>query len=250
MRRIKRDKQGTLFPFVSVLICVIGALTFLIISVGVTSSFDATLDLVQTGDPILNKKNHAEKEHEIVVARYNHYKEILNEQTKRTRELSLANNRDLLLKEMLTESRENLDSLSRISVHVERDLNETANKLEKTISASNNGNRTIILDSRWKGKSSFNPIFVECDEKGITILANGRKISVADIEESGYLNDLLQKIKGSSNWCLFLLIRSGGVHSFDKLYFMSRDAVPLGYYPIIKEGDLNVSHWPNPEWLN
>jgi len=247
MRR-RQQGQGTLFPFVSVLICIIGTLSLLIMATGIADSFEVGVDYVRAGDPIVDELRQARREQQAVRVKQAIYRDRLETANQ---ELQSARNEG----ERLVAARGMLDDARAEVASRERRLNP----LRKRREALDVRLREILRPSRTPssgsakvtiaGGSKYKPIFVECREDGCIVLANRRKIATNRIKASDYVGTLLSNIKKDPDWCLFLLVRRGGVHSFDRLHNRALGKVPLGFHPILTDLELDVSDWPQPSWL-
>jgi len=243
MARRRSFPQPSLFPFVSVLIGVIGTLSLLISAAGLTSSFENAADMVRTGDPILGELGQARRELETVQAQQDYYADQLDEiraageQSERT----MAEQR--IVADMLVAALVEEDSLRSELADLEHRLQERDGALVTT-------GRRVTVDQRWQGQHDLQPIFIECRKGEVEILATGKVIPEDDIASAETLELLLAKLARSEKWCVFLLVRRGGVGVFDKLHARSLGVVPLGYQPILGRGHLDVTDWPRPDWLD
>ena len=242
MRRRSRRTSGTLFPFVSVLICLIGTLSLLIAAQGLTSSIGSGDNLVHTGDVILEDLAQAQQELEMVQAQHSYVAGRLDSLRFAQSDVNPALERQWAAQEMLREAQAEEDSLRQ---HLE-DIRRRVRAAERQ-SASQGSQLTV--DPHWRGEHDLNPVFVECRSGAAVILANRQRIAHSEVSNSSVLESLLSHIESDSQWCLFLLIRKGGVDVFDDLYSLSNARVRLGYQPVLTTEELDVSEWPKPAWL-
>jgi len=242
MARRRSQPQPSLFPFISVLICVIGTLSLLIAAAGLTSSVDDATNLVRTGDPILGDLGQARRELETVQNQHDYYADRLED----LRESQARSSRDAGQQQavvtMLADALAEEDSLRR---HL-ADLQQQVRRHDVRPSPQT---RLLTVDSRWQGQHDLQPLFLECRSNEVEILASGTVVADAAIAESAALDRVFDRVARSDSWCVFLLVRPGGVEVFDKLHARCLGQVPLGYQPVMGEAALDVSDWPRPDWL-
>ena len=253
-RKRKVGVEVTLFPFLSVLVCVIGALSLLII----TTTMGGTVEDEQDGsppEPTTRQVGRArlEGQKDLAQARVEADEELLRQLLEQLRQITL-------LQEGITASRKEAIALQPQALSLEAALKDLLAKiaqrakeleaLKEKLKDLAPDKRKVTLPEALRGKHKYNPIFVECRASGIVILQNQKHIPAKEIESSQYLQSLLGDIKTAGNWCLFMLVRRDGVKAFNDLYFkVQRANIPHGYHPVYSDEDLDVSDWANPNWL-
>lgn len=267
-RRGKNDGEGVnLFPFLSILVCIIGCLTLIIVVINLIA---------------MNKgEGRTPKE----VERAREYVKIEQEKKKNQKDLDdlrqlienlIQENKDTLaardkltrLKEMLenqeevNENREELIAKFNLLVDTNKKLaqdetllQEEIKKKEEEIAKRKLPPDPAALIVRPSGSSSStNPFFVEVSDRGVyihrSLSENPEAIPIASLNQSEEFRQLLDTIKSQSNNRLIFLVRSNpeAVKTLDKARALVRaynnqngsEIIP-GKLPLPGDGKVDLS---------
>ncbi|MFT5128458.1 MAG: Na+-transporting methylmalonyl-CoA/oxaloacetate decarboxylase gamma subunit [Rhodothermales bacterium] len=259
MKPRRDDQEGVeLFPFLSILACVIGALTLLI-------SFLSVVQL-QAGDRAPEEVARS-TEYQKLEKRLAEEKEPLQElaakiQTlsKRQAQLDAIRPRVLELRDTVTQLtsddksvREQLEKtkadlltkqagLKRLAA-AESAKTETLDQKEAALLAAQLRQQPAVLIQRPTGGKTGNYVFVEATKEGFTLYdkPEPEKIPLAKAHTKRFL-DLLAATKAKEDTTLVFLVRADGMPSFQRGEQLSRArAVRYGKLPIIGTERVDVS---------
>lgn len=120
-------------------------------------------------------------------------------------------------------------------------------KQEQQANKSNEDRPTLLVVS---GPGDLKPVFIDCRRDGVIILPTKRLIPTDEIENSKAIGNLIDRVGKAKGWCVQLLVRQGGVKSFDKVYFrVALAGVSYGLHPVQTDKDFDVGNNPVPAWL-
>ncbi|EAQ81196.1 hypothetical protein [Blastopirellula marina] len=263
----KRSQDGgddvSLFPFLSVLACVIGTLTMIIAAVAVQALDNDTVDqaikyeekkaeLAET-DAALAKLNAELKKKEA---------QLKSEQSAEQKKLADAKKR---LAELLAKFDEAQSKLSQISLDGPKvDLAGEAESIKEMESELKSKREKIaqmekeIADRKLPPKESevsilpggsgvgFDPTFIECDESRI-VIHDGAKTTPVRTNELNTNPDFakaLAEVKANPKGSLVFLIRDDGLSTYwSARNFARAKGVKNGKLPVIGDGRIDLSYF-------
>jgi len=265
MARRKADggEDISLFPFLSVLACVIGTLTMIIAAVAVSALDNDTVDQAleyQEKKTQLDKENEELKELEkLFKKKQSELEKNQSEEQKRVKDLKDK------LAELLAQLKETDKKLANISLDgnkidvavnnedveaMKSELKERREKIaqmEKEIADRNlppeESEVSILPGGSGVG---FNPSFVECDN-GRVVIHEGAKttpIRTAELNTSPKYAEILDEVKKDDKGSLIFLIRDDGLGT----YYRARDLanakqVKNGKLPVVGDGRIDLSYF-------
>ncbi len=252
-RKRKTGVKMSLFPFLSVLVCVIGALTLMIISTTLGSSLEGETETQVTVTPEQVEGATLRGMQSLLAVKIKMSEEQLAKILKKLREITD-------LQGALAGPQATHDGLKKTASSLEDQIKSLLAKLaeatrkldavKKGFKPRGRSRTKITVAAAIRGKHKYNPLFVDCRKDGILILQNGRRIATKDIEKSSYVRKLLGNVRTSGNWCLYMLIRKDGVKSFVELCWEARQTkIPYGYCPVLSKDDFDVGDWKKADWL-
>lgn len=258
-RNDNTDNDVSLFPFLSILACIIGVLTLMI----------STLALLQMDND--------------VVVRAEEYESVVNDLTEQQRSLALlerqlaqeqqkiasrasAKQKELVekqeqLKQLQNQfllARKKRDELDKPAVAGEVPEQQPLSELEKELAGLKEqiAQLTVELEKKERppdeaevtvvpGGSGrgIKPYFVECTKNGLVLHHTDEQVQVrpATIEKSEPFLKLLDSVAGDEKAKLIFLIRDDGVHVWGRAKrFADSLDVANGKLPVIGQGKLNL----------
>lgn len=253
-RRRKAKLEVSLFPFLSVLVCIIGTLSLLIVATAMGSSDEDPTEPIPEPIPESTRGDveiaHMEGDKEIAQAQIDVHEGLLKELLKKLREITTLQNQTRNVREKAKAYGKKKASLEDELKNLMRRNVEEARKLKELRQRANEAANPAVEIEPPKGRHKYYPIYVDCRKDGILVLSSQKHISTKDVSGSKYVNNLLSKTKTAGNWCIFMLVRRDGVKAFNKIYYKILGAgVPYGFHPIIVNGPLKASNCKKPEWL-
>jgi hypothetical protein len=263
MGRRRRDEGDTvsLFPFLSVLACVIGVLAMLVVALA--------LSQVTKDDPA-DAQEHKKTEERLVRFREVQTKlkvdlKELEELRKRVAELEKLHKAKLAqleaLKKKNTERAKQLEKemeLVRLVTDIEfvkkrvTGLDEDIKKLKeenKNLQAELNRRKnpkamaTVTVRPGGTGVGS-KPKFVECTAASIAIYTNEppTRVRIADLRASMAFTNLLAAVSANTNLTLVFLVREDGASAYYTASRIATEAgVKNGKLPIMGQGNIDLS---------
>ncbi|MDB4333037.1 hypothetical protein N9986_01035 [Akkermansiaceae bacterium] len=265
-RRAKVAENGvSLFPFMSILACLIGILT-LMISVTMQvqqmeksgrteEEMDRALenrDLLAQAEKIkegLEKKNEQLKEEKAtvaVMAKLEDQKIALTMEIdglKKANEDSLA---DTALQKRVENMKKEVVAIKKERPPFSKRLQELQDEIKARKEAPK-PKESVVIQPRGVGEGGADEIFfVECNSTGIVLLDHegGKKsISTAAIKTSGVYATYLDKVKKTNDSMVLFLIRKSGDVSFRWAAASAeiKYKLPTGKLPIPNDGDIDLS---------
>ncbi len=205
----------SLFPFLSVLVCLMGVLCVLIVTASLTSSLDSETSVVPDA-PSQDAREQASATADSLARRVHLNEELLEELLARLREMT-GESRELRsrlartdsLRAVRTEMEAELAALMARITALAQTVEEAERRQPRTTAAM------VVVPEALRGQQKYNPLFVECRQDGLLILPTGKILPATNLSESAELRNLLNQIKSSKKWCLFMLVRRGGVKTFN-----------------------------------
>lgn len=244
MARRNSDDGATinLFPFLSILVCIIGCLTLIIVVVNLMAMNKGegqTPEEVERAREYLEVKKEKEKEQEELEK----MKQLIENLIVKNKETMQARDRLIKLKEMLDNqeeieaSREELISkfnvLAQTNKKLESDHTELQAEIkekEEEIAKRNLPPEPAKLKVRSTGSGSTRPFFVEISDAGIyihkSLSAEPEAIPIASVNQSEVFIKMLDEIASQSNNSLIFLVR--GNEDAAKAFVQVNDVV-AGY---------------------
>lgn len=252
-RRRKRVIEVSLFPFLSVLVCIIGSLTLLIITIAVGSTMPeggvpqpvATTQQVawadvETGNEIAHAQVDANKE------LLNRLRAELREITSLQRQIQIARPKAEARGKERTSLTEDINDLLAQILAAEKKLTDLKDRFGPP------GSRKLILPGQVRdaitGKHRYYPLYIECGKDGARLLPAGEWIATNSIQRSRHVLTSLARVRRAGNWCVFMLIRPDGVKPFDKLFqLVQGSGIPYGLHPVYGSDRLDAGEARKPD---
>lgn len=248
----KRRRKGidlSLFPFLSVLVCMIGTLSLIIIGTTLgtagarmdpfkipkwklkLATLQAGIDRVDTQIELQKKRIAKCEWHKARAPGLREAVGKLNE----SRELEAAVS--ARLKKHVASVTSQGDQAHRRVEELERRYRQRRPKIE--------------IPKAIAGKEPFNPVLIDCRRDGIVILQSGTRVATKDISLSVEVERLLRNLQAAKgSWCAFLLVRSDGIEAFNKMHELVREnRVRYGFHPVLTRKEFDVSDLQRPDWL-
>lgn len=253
----------SLFPFLSILSCVIGVLVLIV----TVMSISHLADEPEVPDEMRMGMTYMDLEYEI--------DSMLAEQAAVAALISEAEAIGRRIQELRSEL-ENLqassDTLTDSEAEVVREI-ESADQMRQQIvrlrvrydelEALIDSKRTRVADSlpddtvRIIGSTGLNerafglesrsidePIFVEASSDGLIVHPDGTRIARVAIENGKAFADVLEQVKSTEGGILIFLIREDGVKVFDEAHnVVQEEDVRYGFLPIPGSGNVDLSQF-------
>ena len=263
MRRRRHSAEVSLFPFLSVLVCMIGALSMIIIGTTLGSAEEA----IQPPPPPPSPPTPppppppppgptpppGSKQTEMLTRMIQLKEEELNKMLQMLRDLdTLKGDVQNLRGKTSQRTGENVtleEQLAALTVEIMKALQQLRQRQEPPPPPAS-VEAILVVPPEFQGQTKMKPILVDCRGDGLVILQSGRRIPTAEIRDSKYLTGLLSDVKLAGNWCVLMLVRKDGVKAFDAIQNMVlRQNIPHGYVPIMSEKNFDARAWQKPGWL-
>jgi hypothetical protein len=258
-RAVSNDSPVSLFPFLSILACMIGTLTLMITGLALTGMDSGgegqEEDAVQRAEAyVVLKRKRAEYQSQIDVLR-----QVKGDSANLDKTLSDAR-QEVKTLELATKSeaeRQKVEADLQRQADASQASASTANaekvNLEKTLKALREelvrSQQTLseatvkVLPPRNGRPIKYKPYFAEATKQGV-VLYDGkapRSIGVGAIGKDKALNDLLTRLSGKANEQLVVLIRHDGLSARNRLITLARERnVTFGQIPLVGDGRLDL----------
>jgi hypothetical protein len=264
-RRRSNDDGVSLFPFMSILACLIGILTLMIsVSMQVNQMNQEGKTEEETARAVANRDLRKKAEDARMEA--SKLEERLVEEKSSAAELAKLEDRTIVLKIKLDEIQkaktpeetdaslqklvENLKQeialLQQERPPLDRKLAELLEELKKRKEPPKVVESVIIRPGGVGSREARNLFFVECTSTGIILHSHeglSKPISTAAIETSEEYNNLLEKVKRTRDSMMLFLIRKGGNPSYLWAAGTAETKYQLntGKLPVPNEGNIDLS---------
>lgn len=259
-RRRKSEASVSLFPFLSILACVIGVLTLMITAMAL-------------GQMQPSEVQEAEEEAKEAKQRYEKYKEVQGRIAKNQKELEklqkLLDNAEAIRKQLADarkeleelenqttddDSKQNIKMLAeskRLRERIEElktelpELNNTIDDLKKQLAERKKPPEEAQVKVQPSGSGyKLKPTFVECVPGSVVIFENNQEIRVryGDLAESKEFAAMLNRVKNQEDATLIFLVREDGVGTYQHARNIARSRyVQTGKLPVLGQGRLDLS---------
>jgi hypothetical protein len=271
-RASSADGGVSLFPFMSILACLIGILTLMISVTIALKSLETTgrgkeeLERARNHQSLLARQNTTRKEIETLKA-------TLKKQNSTALELSELDERRIVLRRQLDEKTAllekpdqtdkvlqkrietilaNIEALRKERPALDKKLAELKAELARRKIKPDNKPVPIRIQPGGTGTAHVNRItFVECDSTGIILHRRGQpstSVSLAAIGTDQNFNRLLQEAKGKAGSMILFLLRDTGHQSYLRAAGWAENQYQLrtGKLPLPGKGELDLSLFYSP----
>ena len=259
------DNGVSLFPFMSILACLIGILTLMISVISrakeeqregwteeqrelAEANRDLRLELKKLEKQLAEKDKQLERDQKDA----SELKKLKDRQIvlrKQLDELSKAKDPDKTdeeLQKIVENLKTELEALKKEKPPLEKRLAELQKQLKERKEAPEPPKSVQVRPGGTSLNAARNIFFVECNETGITILEKGKdpvKVSKGAIQTNGAFKNFLQKVKGTRDSMVLFLIRRSGNESY--LWAVAeaetKYQVRTGKLPVPNDGELDLS---------
>ena len=258
-RRRRDDAQVSLFPFLSVLACIMGALT---LTIGALAH--GQMDSAVEPASARQTDNSAQLKRELeLIASESRVLEARKQLADQIRvQLNLAVNELSKLQAQWAERKKQIQTNAELKAQLERPLAELKTRITQLESnlkprtakiqelegelarrAAPPPEATVEVHPSGSGRD-FDPIFVECRVDGIVLYneAVPRVVPIAELRTNAGFLEMLQGLSQDPKATLIFLVRSDGIST----YFVARDVARSkncrnGKLPIIGQGEIDLS---------
>jgi chaperonin cofactor prefoldin len=264
-RRSNNDEPVSLFPFMSILACLIGILTLMISvsmqvkqiqSEGSTEEEKALAlenrdlkkqaadikETIRKAEEKLKKDNSASSQ----LAELKDRKIVLKEKIAELPKATDPEKADAALQKTLENLRSEIISLKKERPPLEKKLEELKAELAKRKNPPKKVESVVIRPSGSGVRAASRLFFVECNSTGIVILDDKGKettVSTDTIEKNPAYNAYLQEVKGTRDSMVLFLIRTSGAKSYAWAAGVaeSKYEVKTGKLPVPNNGKIDLS---------
>lgn len=253
----------SLFPFLSILACLIGILTMMI-------KIISDIKAQETAGRDENEMARAKQFQQIQVEIKNQQKElqrvkaVLKERNAALVELSELENKRIILRKKLddtkTKPKESDEALQKLLEQIidqiaalkkerpalEKELAALKAELEKRKIKPDTKPQPVRINPAGSITPNTDVLFVECNANGVVILdkaGNKTPISAATIETDGKLAAAFNRTKSSREHLVLFLIRTDGNATFRKAAVLAENKYTLrtGKLPIPTQGEIDLT---------
>ena len=253
-RRRKSRIEVSLFPFLSVLVCIIGALTLIIIGTTLGSTAERMETFPEFSEQQVKDAELMATEEQLAlgIRLKNERLMALQKRLSKIDELEpdLRTLRDRRKDQEEAKAAEKAQA-ERLIAQIQQKLRELAAKKAAVGPPATGTQIGVPAGVASKHGTKFRPIWIDCRADGIEILQSGRVIPTARIKGSSDLARIIRDIKtAKTSWCAFMLIRSDGIESFKAVFEPVKEAkIRYGYHPVLTDKRFDTKDWARPDWL-
>lgn len=249
MRRFRSggDSPVTLFPFLSILACVIGVLTLVITGLVVGQLGGSQARAAEYAD--LDRQI-AENQAEMGRLRTELAQADSSARKAKELEREVERKQKQLTRpiEELRADRKRVEALSKLKSDrddVQAELDRKRQTLEQVQAELRkaSGEGLIVLKPSGSGRDT-KPEFVECTADGLILHPSKTRVAAADIAAGAAFKQLVDRVKQRSGWAIVFLIRpdDGAVKSFDQARSQAEGAsAAYGYLALPHKGEIDFS---------
>jgi hypothetical protein len=257
-----------LFPFLSIIVCVIGVISFLIAVLALVGSEQGDREkeykeiqalLAERNAAIDRRKGSLEQEAALSQEIERIKDEIQAAEAAIAEIRRLAEEVSTLRRQMedLIARREELKAIRELQLKEEqrkKELEDLAQELgllqtrlknaKKVAAASfgEPGGEVVQVVFPAAGNNGQKPVFVECSAKGLTVFPDKTFISKDEVARGVAYREVLDRIKDDGKLALNFLVRPDGIKVFDAAREIARNrSVPHGYVPAPGTGRIVIS---------
>jgi hypothetical protein len=264
-RRINNDGGVSLFPFMSILACLIGILT-LMISVSMRANQAnqegkteeemaraiANRDLRKKADDAqqesvkLEERLVKEKSTAAEMAKLEDHTIVLKAKLDEIQKAKNLEDTDASLQKLVENLKQEITRLKQERPPLHQKLAALQEELKKRKEPPKVVESVIIRPGGVGSREARNLFFVECTSTGIILHSDGdvsKPISTASIESNEEYNNLLEKVKRTRDSMVLFLIRKGGNPSYLWAAGIAENKYQIntGKLPVPNEGKIDLS---------
>lgn len=257
-KRSRTENTISLFPFLSVMACVIGTLTLMIASLAlgnlVANHSDERSELYEDVQVVIGKTMDEIAQLRRLIDEAHHLEDQLERAREKLKQVEQMSKQAKRQKKLEAELLAELASLQTLISEMERELNQL-NKiieerrkqlraLEKEMDKAKD-NPKIVLQPGGSGQG-LKPHFVECTQDSLVIYSDlyndDTRIEKAHDKDFKKFSDFLKKIKSKTKATVIFLIRPDGVPVYDDVSSMAEKLdVRNGKLPLPGRGEIDFS---------
>ncbi|MBN1509266.1 MAG: hypothetical protein JW955_20645 [Sedimentisphaerales bacterium] len=238
MRRKRADSRATvsLFPFLSILACVIGSLTLILagVVIGQISGGSSLEQYERMKKEVDSLKRENQKLGEQVAKTAGRAEALSDEQEDANQVTLPGTPKDV---EERLNLRDKRDELRRTAKELEdrlSGLNKQLQGLRASAATPQKGILRLVPEQQGRGLGKgLKPNYVECRAGGLTLYPEKTSVSIPEIK-GDLFGAYVDRVRSRADQCIVLLIRPDGVSAFDAAegLFRSRDFKRYGYVPL------------------
>jgi chaperonin cofactor prefoldin len=263
-RRQSSSAGVSLFPFLSILACLIGILTMMI---KIISDIKAQESTGRDEQELARAKQHQQLQADIKKQEkeLEKIKAVLKERNAALVELSELENKRIVLRKKLADAKaapsqsdealqkmleqliDQIAALKKERPSLEKQLAELKAELERRKIKPDNKPQPVRINPAGSGISANTElIFIECNANGLVILdKNGSKtpVSAATIETDGKLAGAFNQLKSNREHLVLFLIRADGHGTFRTAgaYAETKYNLRIGKLPVPTQGEIDLT---------
>jgi acetolactate synthase small subunit len=259
-KQAKDDEDDvSLFPFLSILACVIGTLTLMI----------TALAIGQMDTPAVAQAEEAEQVEQQLADKQDEVKQLrqqLRQSAKNVGELFNLESQLVLLKEQIAKHEEEAKDLSKqidpslVQVDYEAkilELQQEKARLDEKLArirtelGEREENQEAVVQIRPGGSAvDFEPTFIECREDGIVIYEDGaepQRVARGQIGGDVRYLSLLDQVAASQDRVVTFLLRADGIATYNQARGVAQARYARnGKLPVLGKGKLDLSLFKEP----
>ncbi len=258
------ENPVSLFPFLSILACVIGTLILMIVGLALSQIESQPEEELLARVEEYKKLERSQEEMDRLLEKMlpqleklEQYKAALKKleelaaelRKKHQQELTKSKNEQVELKNVLDEEeklREKLARQRKKQEELERTLRELREELERRKMVINAPTVCVLPARRRSGEGPSVPVFVEADAKGLVLDPGGKRerVPAARLKTDPRFQDVVDAVAADPKKVLVLLVRSDayGVYKAAELFARTNSAM-VAKLPIIGKGKLDLSRF-------
>lgn len=250
VRRVEEEDAVSLFPFLSVLACVIGTLTLMIMALALGQMDTEEVSNAEDHENAKRQLARAQQDIKELIAKVGDLDVSLRELTDARAEKDELTVRFMQLTEDMPEKPEQVDVSQRLAdlQQMEEELAELEKQLaalEEELAKRTAPPEEAVVMIRPGGTGvDIDPTFVECRSDSIVIYENKKpkRIPKSQIATDEAYRKLLDAVAGNKNRSVIFLIRDDAIGTYTAARNVAREKYARnGKLPVIGHGKLDLS---------
>lgn len=263
---VDSDEDVSLFPFLSVLACIIGTLTLIIAAQAISQLDNKTVEAAEEYEKAKKQVNSAEIEVEKLNLEYQLKQKSLSDMNKQEQEkLNKLRERLRLLAQQLSKETDKqyetkIITLPKVEIRKQREELEGLQKQLKSVQEEVAQLEKQIEDRKLPPEESqvsilptgsgvgYAPYFVECDAGRIIVHASPKNYSVRVPEISTHVQyqTMLKEVTNEPKAMLIFLVRDDGLSTYYSVRNQANEmGINNGKIPVIGQGRIDLSYFTN-----
>lgn len=256
------DDEISLFPFLSIVACVIGVLTMMIATLALAQTDSPDIAQIEEYESVQKKQQQADDEIQQLQQKISvsnsaalHLKEtqqerkltqeqieaLLKETEELEKQLAEQKKLEIVIPQVNPKDRETIGDMQTELASVQEELAQLEAQLKKREDVPTEGNVTVLPQGSGL---SFTPHFVECAEGALVMhnLPEPKRIRTAEAAGDKDFKELMTKVLNGRDDTIVFLVRSDGLSTYRTLkQLCDSNSLRNGKIPVVGKGRIDLS---------